>query len=105
MPAFSKMIEQDGIPLRVRAIFFEKEHMGMVAVDTGDQTFHMSPQQAREIAQYLNEAAECAQQETFLVCFTESFMGFGHSAGQKMLEGFREFREAEKARYQMAGLC
>ena|SRR5579885_1332755 len=67
----------------------------------GDQIIgQMSPDEARDHARAVTEAAEAAEQDAFLVDFCQNKLGLPFQQAGAMLVAFREYRQAQTGKSQ-----
>lgn len=71
-----------------------------ILFDNGDgqTTVQMSPEDARQIAQHILEAAEGAIVDAFLNDWCKTMLGGNEAHAAMIMKDFREFREARVAR-------
>jgi hypothetical protein len=67
----------------------------------GDEIIaQLSPEQARDHARAITEAAEAAEQDAFLIDFATNQLGTPHEAAGALLVAFREYRQERTGKAQ-----
>jgi len=83
----------------VRSISGQQSRRPIVVLSVGETETQMSPGKAREVALLLLEGADAAESDTFIGEFVRRRVGGDEVQAVTLLREFREFRNAERARY------
>ena len=67
-----------------------------VQLHHGDWTIQCSPDEARQLAQSIVEAAEAAEQDGFLIEWAKQSIGVDDGAATQLLMEYRKWREARR---------
>jgi hypothetical protein len=86
----------DEIPVRVTNGFGAKSQAPFVLLVLGDHMTQMSPAKARELAGFLVECAEAADQDAFLVRFLRDTVGIEEEIVWGVMHSSREARAAAR---------
>jgi hypothetical protein len=76
---------KSGYGAKIRKPFVQLHH--------GDWTIQISPDEARQVAQFFIEAAESAEQDGFLVEWAKHSIGADDGTATSLLVEFRKWRE------------
>ena len=88
-----------GTKVNVTSMYGKSGRQPLVTLGWGDlMPRQMSPDEAREIARMLLEAAEAADQDGFIVEFAQRGLGQTEETAVCMLAAFREWREQARAK-------
>ena len=88
-----------GTEVYVSSLYGRNSQQPLVTLGWGDlMPRQMSPDEAREIARMLLEAAEAADQDGFIVDFAQRGLGQTEETAVHMLAAFRGWREQARAK-------
>jgi hypothetical protein len=80
----------------VESLYGARSDAPLVKLIVDGHEYLMPPEKARQIAQWLVEAAEAAYSDAFLVRFLEHKVGTERSRAVPILREFRQWRELQR---------
>jgi hypothetical protein len=80
----------------VESLYGARTDAPLVKLKAGAHEWIMPPEKARQIAQWLVEAAEAAYGDAFLVRFVEQRIGADRAQAVPLIREFRNFRELQR---------
>jgi hypothetical protein len=82
--------------IRVESLYGARSDAPLVKLIAGSQEWILPPEKARQIAQWLLEAAEAAYGDAFLVRWLGTRIGVERAQTVPLLREFRNFRELQR---------
>jgi hypothetical protein len=84
------------VEIWVESLYGARTDAPLVKLMVGTHETLMPPEKARQIAQWLIEAAEAAYSDAFLVRFCEQQIGASRAQAVPLIREFRTFRELQR---------